>query len=178
TPFECWRETAGPIQLDTLWFDPFALAVRACLPHVLIWELCLTFGKLRLVRDGEPQFDLVYNYKVQRPGESEDIDVRIPDETILSSGPSSKGRRSAPRSSKTTEGMIKISLTKIIEVLPTRTDQRTSVRAFGARDEHSLRQLRQVGDLTGLYQIDGEEIIAGPALQDLLSALSDGDYLR
>ena len=73
--------------------------------------------------------------------------------------------------------MIKISLAKIIEVLPTRTDQRTSVRNFGGRDEHSVRQLRQIGDLTGLYQVDGEEIIAGPALAELLTSLSEGDYL-
>jgi|SRR5215213_2379201 len=179
TPFEYWRETSGPIQLDTLWFDPFALTLRTCLPHFLIWELCLTFGKLRLVRDGKPETDLVYNYKVQRPGELEDIDVKPPDETLLSSGsPPAKGRRSAPRPSKTTDGMIKISLLKIVEVLPTRTDQRTSVRNFGPRDEHAIRQLRQIGDLTGLYKVEDEEIIAGPALEELLSSLADGDYLR
>jgi hypothetical protein len=179
TPFEVWREAPGPIQLETLWFDPFTLALRACLPHVLIWELCLTFGKLRLVRDGKPEFDLVYNYKGQRPGGLEDIDVKLPDETLLPSGPTAaKGRRLAVRTSKATEGLIKLSLAKIVDVLPTRADQRTSLRNFGARDEHAIRQLRQVGELTDLYRLEGEEIIAGPALAELLSRLDDGDYLR
>jgi hypothetical protein len=182
TPFECWRDAERPIQLSTLWFDPFALSLRTCLPHFIAWELCLTFGKLRVLRDDKPEFDLIYNYRVQRPGEKEEIEIGPPDDARLTAGiKKPKGRRLAPRptptTTKTTEATIKIPLLRIVEVLPTRSDQRTQLRTFGTRDEHAIRQLRQLGEMTGLYRVQGEEIDAGPALDQLLAALSGGDYL-
>ncbi len=171
TPSEYWRNNPEPIQIDTLWFDPFALAIRACLPHALLWELCLTFGKVRIVRESRLILNLSYNYKTQRPSEAEDVIVndRDPDSTL---------QEVAPSPSKPTERTIKLRLAKIIEALPTRLDQKVPLQNFTLLDKDSLRQFRQVGDLTDLYKVEGETIAPGPSLESLLSALAVSNYVQ
>jgi hypothetical protein len=176
TPFEYWRSTNGPIPINTLWFDPFALAVRACLPHTLIWELCLTFGRVKIIRQNNLELNLSYNYRVQQPGEPED--VLLSNQEDPSPGTSEIAPRTIARASKPTERTIKLSLGKVIEVLPTRLDQQIFLRKFTLRDKDSLRQLRQIGELTGLYKVEGEAVIPGPSLAALLAALGAGNYIQ
>ena len=184
TPYEFWRRRKGPIQLDSLWFDPFALALRACLPHLVLWELSLVFSSIRVLRAGsEPrdEFTLSYDHRKQRPGKQEEVEVDLapapwaapqvgisktptkPTKTLLASN--SRDRR------------IKLSLPRIIDVLPTRKGQSVPLSLFLASDEDSLRQLRQVGQATELYEVKETEVVDGPSLAQLLASLASNDYL-
>jgi hypothetical protein len=183
TPFEFWRKKKDAIQLEALWFDSFALAFRACLPHFLLWELSLVFGKVHVFRtsSGHNELSLSYDHRGQLPGQQEDVEVNFSPDSLpappISRSDTGPGPSRSIMRENAGDRKIKLSLGPIIEALPTREGQRIPLQAFRAHDEDSLRQFRQLGHATGLYKIDGSYIVAGESLTKFLSDLSGGDYL-
>lgn len=52
SPHEVRKQQAHkphPLQPKTLFFDPFALALRFCAPHYVLWELALIFRRINIV---------------------------------------------------------------------------------------------------------------------------------
>lgn len=168
---------------QSLWFDPFALALRYCLPHALLRELCLVYREIQVIEKSAPAggFCLRYDPKDHLPGEPEDVregllptasthdTKRKPDGT--GAGKPSKGAPvEEPRK-------IKLSLQKIAEALPTSLEQRIPFSSFASQPVDSLRQLRMVGEQTGLFTFEAEHVVAGEALPSLLYCLRAGDYV-
>jgi hypothetical protein len=53
---------------------------------------------------------------------------------------------------------LKLSLVPVFPVMPSRVGQRLSLSDFTPTDEDSLRQLTQIGQLTGLFTVDNKWI--------------------
>jgi hypothetical protein len=184
TPFEVWKDQDSSILPETLWFDPFALSLRTCTPHSILWELSMIFGQIGVPRAGtgpgsEAHLILTYDHRKQIPGEAEEL---LAEEGLLriSEKPQRSKRRkdvsvSPPRPPR--DVRTKVSLLSILEALPTNRTQIIPYGAFKPHDEDRVRQFRQLGEVTQLYAVTDTEISAGPALDDLLKALGERDYL-
>lgn len=184
TPIECWSQPSETISPETLWFDPFALTLRYSLPHALLWELCLIFGDIRVSlpasRDVASSSALVLRHEVrkQRPGEEDDVNVSISDKPwVPQSRIGRSQRRTAVTATPSTDRKLKLGIKSILSILPTRAGQHNPLQMFTARDEDAVRQLRQVGQLTRLFNVEAEEVVASTDLDHLLDALGKGDYL-
>jgi len=168
----------------SLWFDPFALALRYCLPHELLWELCLVYRDIQVIkRDSSGEgFCLAYDPKGHLPASPEDITKRpLPTLALPDSQrePGGRGREKplAGRLSAEDERRIRLSLTTIVEVLPTRGGQKIPLSSFKSQNEDALRQLRTVGEQTELFTLGADNVVAGKALMNLLDCLKAGDYV-
>lgn len=176
------REHDSVVESPSLWFDPYALEFRFWTAQTLLWELAAVLGTLNVRRDvpGSPpedSFSLTYDPRVHAPGHPEGV-KKGP--LVVPSAPPVKGgglQNKAPRASAATDRTLKLSLRSIVPVLPTHPSQRRALASFGPTDKDSLRQLWQIGEATELYAQDGDEVVAGPRLGDLLTALEVHDYV-
>ncbi|MGH8567614.1 MAG: hypothetical protein ACREXU_06235, partial [Gammaproteobacteria bacterium] len=176
------REHDSVVQSPSLWFDPYALEFRFWTGQTLLWELAAVLGTLNVVRRDvlgsppEDSFSLTYDPRVHAPGHPEAV-TRGP--LVVPSAPPVKGgaQNKAPRASAATDRTLKLSLKSIVPVLPTHPSQRRAVASFGPMDKDSLRQLWQIGEATELYAQDGDEVVAGARLGNLLVALEAHDYV-
>ena len=193
SPFDAWRSSkaAGP---DLLWFDPFALALRAIPPHALLWELSLVYGGVNvepaLPAADNPSFGLSYVHGDHLPGHPERLAIGpVIAARVATSGKRPAGGRPRARSASPADGpappggasrtdrRLKLTVSAIAPVLPTRPTQAVPLTNFRLADDDSLRQLRYVGDITGLYKVTADTVEAGESLEALLAALKKADYV-
>jgi hypothetical protein len=188
-PREVWRvDDVQRPTFHTLWFDPFALAVRTCLAHTILWELCLVFGQLNVVSldRGGDGFSLTYDPRDQVPGAGPEFKrADLLSEEMIRAVKKRSAKTSASRSGKSEESgrgsekapaKLKLRMQTLVTVLPTDTTQRVPLKELQASEE-VLRQFRQIGVQTGLFAVDGGDVIAGPRLSELLNRLRDLDYV-
>ena len=194
TPYEAWRRQSPPV-VETVWFDAFALGFRACTAHALLWEAATVFQKVNVRITAHPQnseapahFGLEYDEKNLWPGEA----VRIKKQGVLfkpaaavtkdSTAKKSVSRKAASSGASSrdsvTARVLKLRISNLVKVLPTRKGQRLPLARFDLTGKVSLRMLRQVGNATGLFNIDEDEVIAGDSLPTLLDALKEHDYIK
>lgn len=178
------REFDSVIESPLLWFDSFALKFRFCAPHRILWEMCQVFGTVNVVPVGVSGggFSVTYHPRRHLPGRREEIELGLPVTPVAASGedPSNKAGRKQPRAptgAPAVDRKLKLSLRAIVDVLPTRDGQRISIAEFKPRDPDLVRQLWQVGDATGIYRKDNEEVVAGPRFGEFLAALRASDYV-
>jgi hypothetical protein len=203
-PREVWRgDMVGRPKLETLWFDPFAMALRTCLTHQILWELCLVFGQLNVVPIASTGagFSLTYDPRDQAPGREPDL-RRGPllIEKAATPPPSKSGSPGLSKPKKPGGGKgpakpkksvdiadtdsgkgpskLRVSLQSLVEILPTHVNQRIPFAQFQPKDEDTRRQLRQIGEQTGLFTVKQDEVVAGPSLGELLSSLQNTDYVN
>ncbi|MDC0712537.1 hypothetical protein POL68_29005 [Stigmatella sp. ncwal1] len=186
SPYEAWK-APSTLSLEALWFDPFAMALRACLPHSVLWELCLVYGNLNVVQVDTPEesalrFSLSYDVRDHLPGQIESMESGPPHNPVSAGADrkAARGKQTGPPPSAERSKMdrkVKVKLSTLAEVLPRQPGQSIPLGAFQARDDDSLRQLRQIGEVTGLWQVKDNLVTSGPALSELLEALKTSDYV-
>lgn len=219
SPHEVRKQQAHkphPLQPKTLFFDPFALALRFCAPHYVLWELALIFRRINIVpvplngvptaeglepatSEGpavppqDPQedtpapplgpFSLCYEGARHWPGEHPPICLGplLQDSPAVpasaNQGPDTSSRGDDGATPGGGQGRLRVKLDSLLAVLPTRPRQSRNIASFPSKDEDQLRQLRQIGEQTGLFSIDGEKVLAGDRLNALLNALKKNDYI-
>jgi len=181
-PFEHWRHERHPVKFapETLWFDPFAMQLRAVPMASILFELVLAYGVIDVRSSTRSQaFGLRYDGRSHVPGEPPQIDKIDVDSAAAVSARSGTGlakARSDGGGHSTGDRGIKLAITHVLAVLPMKPGTKVPMSLFPRRDEDALRQLRQIGDLTGLYSMQDDFVVDGPALPDLLHALHAGDY--
>jgi hypothetical protein len=189
-PFLFARSPHDSVRVDartprSLWYDPFAMTLRFALPHKILWELCLVYRHIVVSKsEGETAevFQLSYDPRAHQPGGIEDISKELPSDASRSEKDPKPGDRDRTRSSKTRstsgeERRIKLSMSAIVDVLPTRPGQRVPLTKFKPKDEDALRQLRLVGEQTGLFVVEDESVLGATALDLLLKHLQTADYI-
>jgi hypothetical protein len=199
TPYEAQLNAGGSHDLRTLWFDPYALALRACPPHRILWELCMVYGRLNVLKvdnssgaggggggasdplNDPDSFSLTHDTRLQYPGSPSDLTSGRPLTAPPVAEPSAKQARPSkqvrPAAHDEREPLLQVRLATILEVLPTRPGQQIDVSEFKSNHEHRQRQWRQIGDATGLFEVTETAVRSGPALPDLLAALKKRDYM-
>ena len=172
------RELPDALSPEALWFDPYGLALRFCLPHTIIWELCLVFGTINVIPTGRSDerkgFGLKYLPRQHLPGDPEDVALG---EVVAPPPSGAAAVRKSPPPPASSSRALKLSLASVVAVLPTHRKHKVPLSSLRVKDEDSIRQLWQVGEATGLFQQQGTEILAGPELDNLLTALAASDYL-
>jgi hypothetical protein len=68
-------------------------------------------------------------------------------------------------------------LTSILDVVPAALGATVSLSAFKLKDKKALRQLRDIGEATGVFRVGDTVVEPGPLLEDLLRSLDARDYI-
>ena len=190
-PFEVWRDqlaVPGSVKPEAAWLDPFSPSLQATTAQRILWELALVYQNLLVEVDGDGQaatpaspekpplhdtdFALEYNAKAHLPGTAPTVSVGAP---ASQKRPESRAGSSA---TKVTQRRIKLSLTSVFQVVPTRDGQTVPLSEFPSDSQDSLRQLELIGAATGLYEVESDVVSAGPRLNELLKALQARDYVK
>lgn len=189
TPYEVWwkeqLKEGQPANPELLWLDPFALTFRAAPMHLIMRELALVYGQLRvrvrlqleagpvpdpLIRD---DFTLSFNPWTHSP-------ASLPAVLI---GPHVEAKRIqatkklSPAVVEPTKRRLKLSLQRVFEVMPTRAGGRVPLASFKPTDDDALRQLGQIGQVTDLFTLHDKWIEGRAGIERLLDALQRRDYV-
>lgn len=186
-----WREQlkAGkPAVPELLWLDPFALELRACSVHRILWELCLVYQRLTvkvklaaghvnshdagfvLLSD---DFGLFYDTQRHMPGDLASVEIGEPHKLV-----NRRTKAKAPDLLVPVRRKLKIRLQPVFSAVPTRKGQRISLSQFKPTDIDSVRQFEQIGEVTGLFNVeDSSWVVAAEGLEDFLAALKRRDYI-
>lgn len=191
-PYEIWwREQIAigqPATPELYWFDPFALTFRAASMHRLLWELALVFRRLHVKvraqgsagsKSGETDevvvrsdFALFFDSRKHLPGRIPQVSIGTPAELLLQTKTSKPATTVLPVRRK-----LKLSLTSVLHVMPTRVGQSVARASFKPTDDDSLRMLVHVGQATELFTVSDKWIIGSKGLDALLAALEQRDYI-
>lgn len=194
TPYEVWGreqiDQAKPATPESLWFDPFALGLRSSSMHRILLELGYVYQLLHVVarpkssthttptgssRLLSSDFALSFDGRTHLPGHAPTIALGEPSQ--MSVPPKRSAKKAAPEVATPIRRRLKLSLTTLLNVLPTRVGQSVPLSNFEAKDEDAFRQLVQIGQATDLYAVSDEKIIGQPGLEPFLAALQQRDYL-
>jgi hypothetical protein len=193
TPYEVWGreqlDQGQPAAPESLWFDPFALGLCSSSMHRILLELAYVYQLLHIVarpkstihntpNEGgqflSADFGLSFDGRTHLPGHAPTITIGDPGQMSVSP------KRSAKKASEVTAPIrrkLKLSLTTLLNVLPTRAGQSVPLSNFEAKDEDAYRQLVQIGQATDLYAVIDDKIVGQSALDSFLGALHRRDYM-
>lgn len=183
TPQEVRKQSAEdgtPFSLRTLFFDPFALALRYTTAQALLFELALIFNRIRVDTTGPgASFRLTYHHERALPGDAptlafEPIAAIAPEgrEPTPAAPTSVPLPRPAPRRPT---GSGKVTLTMLAKLLGhLRQEEGWSEADVSAADRELLMQ---IGSATGLFELATQEVRPGATYPQLLARLRQGDYV-
>jgi hypothetical protein len=119
-------------------------------------------------------FVLSFDGRTHLPGHAPTITIGDPGQMSVSPKRSAK---KAPEVAVPIRRRLKLSLTTLLNVLPTRVGQSIPLSNFEAKDEDAYRQLVQIGQATDLYTVTDDKIVGQPGLEPFLAALQRRDYI-
>jgi hypothetical protein len=176
---------------EVVWLDPFALKLRACSAHRILWELCLVYQRLtvkvKLAADNgagmgavllDHDFGLSYDPRRHMPGDPPHVEFGEAHKLTPSATVGKRAKGTARADSVTTRRMLKLSLQPVLLAMPTRRGQRVPLSQFKPTDVDSARQFEQIGEVTGLFRVeDSQWVVAAEGLEAFLTALRRRDYI-
>lgn len=174
---------------ETLWFDPFSLRLRSTCAHRILLELAFVFQDLQVTvrrkslgqsnggsggRFLDKDFALSFDPRKHYPGQSPAIKVGNAAELHPAHRTSAK---KGVEVAVPIRRRLKLSLLPVFNAMPTRIGQSVSLVHFGPTDDDAHRQLAQIGQITGLFEVVDDKIVGRDGLGPFLKALHDRDYL-
>lgn len=198
SPNEVWgREEIDrglPPAPEPLWLDPFSLKLRSTSVHRILLELGFVFQELqitvrrRATRDGndggrgdflmlDRNFAISFDPRKHYPGQPPTIKIGEETELRPTRHTKSSAKKKPAEAAAPMRRRLKLSLLSVVNAMPTRIGQSVSLAQFEPKDEDSHRQLAQIGQVTGLFEVIDDKIVGRDGLGAFLRALLERDYV-
>jgi hypothetical protein len=197
SPNEVWGregiDVGKPVSPESVWFDPFALRLHSASAHRILLELAFVFQTLHVTvrqdsadRDKQrtdqhlnSDFSLSFDTRSHLPGQLPTVSIGDGSQLLNPTTVAKASRKTAAAAAPSApiKRRLKLSLTTVINAMPTRVGQAIPTSAFEASDNDSLRQFVQIGQATNLFVLQDDKIIGLEGLNGFLRALQRRDYV-